>query len=763
MRRNTKTNTKLNRRSFLKRTAVGGASLAATQATRELGSADSTVAAPIIIQHAVPSTANAPNPIVAENTLPGSPDWPITQMQGDIEGFASATSVAASDALSFYVNTSAKSFDLLIYRTGYYGGVGARLIHEVRGLTGVQQPKPVRDAITGLHTCSHWSPSHQLTVPATWVTGIYMVKLIRPDTGGEAYINFVVRESSRRNEAHKSAVLFQQSVSTYQAYNPHGGKSLYHFNSDSCQTLSEGPRAVKVSFDRPSTLPLYGPNQYFLSDFPFVYWLEAQGYDVSYCTSLDTHRAGTPSNANTSVNTLLGHKVFLSVGHDEYWSQEMHDAIVSARDAGVHIGFFSSNTSYWRVRFEPDPTTGQPDRVMCCYKTTESGAPDPVSPTGTWRDPDTVNQPENALIGMQYVGDNDQRFFPIRISAEYAQHRMYRHTALPQLQPGQYADIGHRLIGWEWDAVVDNGHTPAGLEVLAATAVYGNVLDDYGRTYRIDKAIHHITRYTTASGAQVFAAGTNHWGWGLAIFDPDARLQQITCNLFADMGVLPATPDQALMVDGITLNDTRHVYNDGTQPTFNFLRVAPHTKYGEMLKDDAHALQTSVTVPQVRNVQVQTETTSASVSWETDVPTAGQVWMRIAPHKTDYRLSAEQGWSLPLAAAGVSEPYDTQHKVVAQWLDVSRAYYMVIVSIDAAQQVVILPEVRIETAKGSILNSVIVMLRSWVRSLPCWLRDRGFLASLASGAVLAGVVGAITWRARRLSKRRAKDRHHRKT
>lgn len=752
--------TSLNRRSFLKRTTLAGASAIAAQAAQSLGASASGSATPRITRHALPQVANAPNPIVAENALPGSPDWPITRLQNTkdgLEGFASETSVAAGDALTFYINTPAQTFDLLIYRTGYYGGAGARLIEEVRGLPGVRQPKPTRDSLTGLHTCSHWSPSHQLTVPAEWVSGMYLVKLIRPDTGGESFIYFVVRNA--KNQKRKSDILFQQSTSTYQAYNPHGGKSLYHFNSDVCQTVSAGPRAVKVSFDRPYAHVLYGPNHYFMTDYPFVYWLEAQGYDVSYCTSLDTHASGK-AGAN---NFLLGHKTFLSVGHDEYWSQEMHDAITTARDAGVHLGFFSSNTSYWRVRFEPDPATGKPDRVMCCYKTTESGAPDPVSPTGTWRDPATVNQPENSLIGTQYVGDNDLHFFPLRVSAEQAQDRIYRHTGLAQLQPGQHANIGRRLIGWEWDAVVDNGHTPAGLQVLAESPTFGNKLDDYGRTYSIGKAAQQLTRYVAASGAQVVAVGTNHWAWGLGVFDADTRLQQITSNILADMGALPARPDQTLTLDdAINTTETRHRYQDGMQAAFDFLRVTPHSKYGETLSAFAEALPqiNATNEPTIQNVQANAANRDVTLTWETDVPTAGQVWLRITPKKADYRLNSEQGWSLPLAGVGVSEPYKTKHTILLPWLDRSRTYYATVASVDAEQRVTITSEVRIETAKGSMLNSAVMVLRTWYRSLPCWLQDNGLLSAIVSGAALAAIGGAITWRTKRwrnrLGKRKSK-------
>jgi hypothetical protein len=48
---------------------------------------------------------------------------------------------------------------------------------------------------------------------------------------------------------------------------------------------------------------------------------------------------------------VMNHKVFLSVGHDEYWSQGRRDAVTAARDAGVHLAFFSGNEIYWKIRW----------------------------------------------------------------------------------------------------------------------------------------------------------------------------------------------------------------------------------------------------------------------------------------------------------------------------------------------------------------------------------------------------------------------------
>ena len=127
-------------------------------------------------------------------------------------------------------------------------------------------------------------------------------------------------------------------------------------------------RAAKVSFDRPYS-DGYGSGQLAGNAWSweryYIGWLEKSGYDVTYSTNLDTHTNGA---------RLLDFKGFLSVGHDEYWSKAMVNAATTARDYGVNLGFFGSNTAYWQVRFEPS-AAGVANRVMICYK---GAALDPV-------------------------------------------------------------------------------------------------------------------------------------------------------------------------------------------------------------------------------------------------------------------------------------------------------------------------------------------------------------------------------------------------
>src|SRR5436190_12461001 len=286
----------------------------------------------------------ADNPIVIENQQTGSSGWQlatwVSDAQGQIKGYASATSVNKGTPITFYVTVNpAQTFTIDIYRIGWYQGLGGRLLQHIGPFNGTQQPRCPVNATTGLIACN-WSPGYILSVPTTWTSGIYLAVL----TNAQAYQNyiiFVVRDDNRT-----APLLYQQSVATYQAYNNYPndgttGKSLYDYNSYGPATVGGGPQAVKVSFDRPYTG--LGSGQFLEWEAYFVRWLERSGYDVTYSTDVDTHANGS---------ALLNYKGFLSVGHDEYWSKPMRDAAEAARDAGVNLAFFGADGAQWQVRFE---------------------------------------------------------------------------------------------------------------------------------------------------------------------------------------------------------------------------------------------------------------------------------------------------------------------------------------------------------------------------------------------------------------------------
>ncbi len=396
----------------------------------------------------------------------------------------------------------------------------------------------------GLYDCSAWTVTQTITTTAGWPSGVYLARVTRRDTGDDTHVLFVVRDDSRHAE-----VLFGLPFTTYQAYNNFGGKSLYESKSTGPDTVAGSPRAVKLSFDRPY-LQQHDSIQhdwYTRTDYATVAWLERSGYDVSYESVSDMER---------SPGRVLDHRVFISGAHDEYYSATMRDALEQARERGVDLLFTGANDVYWKIRFESSPVSGQQDRVLVCYKSTQSGPADPSGiATGTWRDPAGANRPENALTGGQYVGEKHFDWFPLRVSAAQGRDRIWRNTGLENQANGTFTNVGNDLVGWEWDARVNNGLEPAGVTTLAESPVDGRILLDAGRTYNENgTALVHATKYTWPSGSLVFDAGTNHWNWGLALNargqgEPDRRIQQATTNVLADMGALPETPAANIVLD----------------------------------------------------------------------------------------------------------------------------------------------------------------------------------------------------------------------
>jgi len=486
------------------------------------------------------------NPIVCENQKPGtSPDeWDIDGA-GDpsIQGFATDISVNAGSSVNFKIDTNAKAYGITIYRTGWYQGLGARKIATVTPSATLPQTQPqcITDVSTELYDCGTWKTSATWAVPADAVSGVYLALLHRNDTGGESQILFIVR-----NDGNTSDVVFQTSDPTWQAYNTYGGSDFYQGSANG--------RAYKISYNRPLVTrgSSEGRDSYFSSEYATVRFLERNGYDVSYLAGVDSDRRGAE---------LKKHKVFLSVGHDEYWSGAQRANVEAARDAGVNLQFLSGNEVYWRTRYENSADgTNTPYRTLVSYKETWGNADngwgakiDPSTQwTGTWRDPRFADAsqgaglPENTLTGTMYMVNNDD--LAVTVSAAEGKTRLWRNTSLASLAAGTAAPLAAHTVGYESDEDVDNGMRPAGLIHLSTTVgPTPQYLTDYGNVTVSGTTVHHLTLYRAGSGALVFGAGTVQWGWGLdASHDgngapADARMQQAQVNLLADMGAQPGS------------------------------------------------------------------------------------------------------------------------------------------------------------------------------------------------------------------------------
>jgi hypothetical protein len=500
--------------------------------------------------------------IACENTLPGDPpsDWQVSGA-GDstIQGFATAMSVNVGQTENFKINTPAKSYHIDILRVGYYQGNGARkVVSNMLPTATLPQSQPAcktDSAPTGLIDCGNWAVSVSWAVPTDAVSGLYLAHLVRNDTGGSSLIPFVVR-----NDASQSDILFQTSDETWQAYNTYGGNSLYTCGSNCPAGSPEAYKgASKVSYNRPwhSGADDNGGRSWFMyAEYPMIRFMEANGYDMSYTSGVDMSQPGAAS-------IIEQHKIFLSVGHDEYWSGQQRANVVAARDAGVNLAFFSGNEVFWKTRWEPSiDGSNTPSRTLVAYKETHYDAPtdpqDPPTWTGTWMDPrfsppGDGGNPQNALSGQLF--DVNSGTTDITVQAQYSKIRFWRNTRVASLSSGQSTtlDAGVGTLGYEWDVDADNGFRPPGLmDMSSTTSSSAEIFTDYGSNTKLNStATHHLTLYRAPSGALVFGAGTVQWSWGLDNSgdggNTDQAMRQATVNLFADMGAQPFS-----LISGLT-------------------------------------------------------------------------------------------------------------------------------------------------------------------------------------------------------------------
>ena len=178
----------------------------------------------------------------------------------------------------------------------------------------------------------------------------------------------------------------------------------------------------------------------FNAEYPMVRWLERNGYDVSYTTGVDSDRRGAE---------LLEHKVFLSVGHDEYWSGGQRTNVEAARDAGVNLAFFSGNEVFWKTRWETsiDGPADRP-RTLVSYKETHADAK--IDPQRRRLDRHLARlaalQPRGAQAGERADRARSSRSTrgttAITVPADDGKLRLWRDTSVATQQAGPDRDAG---------------------------------------------------------------------------------------------------------------------------------------------------------------------------------------------------------------------------------------------------------------------------------------------------------------------------------
>jgi hypothetical protein len=337
---------------------------------------------------------------------------------------------------------------------------------------------------------TRWRPSLTIPVDPAWPPGVYLLKLVAAT--GQRYVPLTIRDDTSH-----AALVVQDAVTTWQAYNRWGGRSLYVGPDGSLET-----RSRVVSFDRPYAGE-QGAGDLLGNELPLVRLVESLGLDVTYWTDIDLHR---------HPERLLAHRALVSLGHDEYWSTRMRRGAEAARAHGVNLAFLGANAVYRHIRLRPSPAG--PDREEVNYKPWSVGddpawRTDPAEVTTDWRRP-PLNDPESRLLGAQYDCN------PV-------------HAAGVVVRPSSWllAGTGVRagtvlpgLVGDEYDRVQPGSPRPPRVQVLLHSPVRCRGARFADTTY-----------YTAAGGAGVFDAGTGSWVCQLARVCAEGRRSAVTARV----------------------------------------------------------------------------------------------------------------------------------------------------------------------------------------------------------------------------------------
>lgn len=424
-----------------------------------------------------------------------------------------------------------------------------------------------------------WPAALTIPVDPAWRSGLYLVRCTpagasEPDPP-TAF--FAVRAQTPSPDG----MLLVLATSTWNAYNDVGGRNYYtgadtlSFERPLCLGMLAKPAGAGervaavvpgddqyVMYTATNSLALWhGMAGWAAWERRFVCWAEAAGYQLDYAVSEDLERV---------PGLLDGYRLYLSVGHDEYWSGGMRDAVERHVAGGGHAAFLSGNTCYWQIRLE--------DARSVCFKHRFREDPVGLGPTTTtiWSDP-LLARPENALTGVSFTRGGYSRIASSvpRASGGYEVHRpehwLFAETGLRR---GDQLGAAAVVVGYECDGcelelrdglpvATGAGGTPDGFEVLGTApatpfdetstplplAPGGDYeLPFHARTLfgadtpetRARLRHGHAVLGTYTRGGTVVTTGCTDWVCGL----DDPVVAQVTRNLLERLGRGVAGPSE---------------------------------------------------------------------------------------------------------------------------------------------------------------------------------------------------------------------------
>jgi hypothetical protein len=376
-----------------------------------------------------------------------------------ISGWFDSQSATCGNQVGLHISGNNLPVTVSIYRMGYYGGAGARLI-------STDTTKPVAPYSSQISKApestvsTSWPVAWNLNVSQATPPGQYLVRL-DDSSGHSSLVPLTIYDPQI-----KSSITFLSSVLTWQAYNHWGGYSLYKGAN-----YTRSSRSTVTSFNRPYDGDGAGEFRYL--EYPVVKIAERLGIDMNYITDLELDK---------NITSLGNTKSILLGGHSEYWTNGMRDAVQAAVDRGVNLVSLGGNAIYNRARLQGNNR----QEAMWRSRKIDPFGNDPKLATIAWRDR-PIHKPESLLLGAQYVGLGANGDYSIAHPNRWP-FSAIRHAAILKGVVGREVDSALYAVG------------PA-VEVLAWSAIQLQ-----------GKAVTTMaTYYTNSKQAGVLDMATNGW------------------------------------------------------------------------------------------------------------------------------------------------------------------------------------------------------------------------------------------------------------
>ncbi|WP_416798938.1 N,N-dimethylformamidase beta subunit family domain-containing protein [Ciceribacter azotifigens] len=503
--------------------------------------------------------------------------------RGEIWCYSDRFSYGPGEKVTLFVSSTASRFDLEILRDG----AGETPVLTERNIAARWQDTPDQCSVLG---CG-WQDSFEFRIPEEWPSGAYRLTLRAEGRDGapiHCYHLFILHPAPARKTGR---ILQVAATGTWTAYNTWGGSN--HYQGITGQNRDQ--YATSVSTQRPwcrgfVVLPKEAPRVPLevslqvgtTPRYPHMEWAYATGYSKKYASagwaSYDGHffrwaeRAGyevdlaSQHELHFKPEILDGYDCAVFVGHDEYWTWEMRDAVDAFVGRGGRAARFAGNFM-WQTRLEDD------GRTQVCYKY-RARAEDPAYKSGdvtratnSWEAPE-IGRPGSATFGLNstngvYAGwggcaPRGVRGFPVCRPGHWA-------FAGTGLFYGDLLGADSHIYGYEVDGLeyeirhglpypTKTSGAPEGLEILAlgmasqveesdvlapedmffgdedgrfiAETLYGEASDENLEKVRYSNGM--IVNFPKGRG-EVFHAGTCEWVAGL--LRNDAMVERVTKNV----------------------------------------------------------------------------------------------------------------------------------------------------------------------------------------------------------------------------------------